>query len=693
MAELWRFVDEAPAKPVQPAPPEPEMWRFVDEAPPRPPERGVIGDLADSGNALATGFWKGAVNLAGMPLDSAINAWDLLKAGAGSAYIKATGKAPPAALELSDRKKVWGTSEWLMEQAKKTALTRSLVQAQNPEYEGGYLQALGSSLPGGPTKPSLNAARMVGLNAASALSGKAAADAGGDPEWAILAGLAPNAATMAAGMAARRAIVGNAAARQKMNERMATLENAGVRPSVGLATGNRLAAGVENILALTPGAQTIMGDYRKRVVDALQAKAKEAADTAAAGSDTGSLIAGRAIREGLKNAVGDFRKTENDLWDNKFRSTIPANTQVDISNYRRRQEELTALVPGAENISGKLNNPELVAILKAYEKDLAGTPAQTVTTNVLMPGAAGYAPVTTVIPGTPAKNTIPFGVAHEIRKLIGEKSRNANFTSDIKTKEWDSIYGPMTQDLEKAAANAGPAAVQAWKRANRYTRGWKGRMENLAPFSDQDIPLEDVFHRVEGTLGDQASVFQALKKTLPEGARGTVAATVINKLGRATPGQQNELGDVWSHERFLTNWNNLSQEGRQALLSGFPNSGQVLRDIGDVAKSSAFLRSNSREWANPSNTAATHAARVVLGGLLYGAPAAMAGIVPAAVPLSAAGILVGSNLGARTLTSKTVVDYLSAKYPHMPAAEIQDKIRALTSSGLLSPDQKPQDAP
>lgn len=78
----------------------------------------TAGDLTQ---AAASGVNAGAMDLLGLPMDTAANVVDLGKAGIGTLYHAATGNDIPQALQIGDRALVPGTSEWLKAKARETA--------------------------------------------------------------------------------------------------------------------------------------------------------------------------------------------------------------------------------------------------------------------------------------------------------------------------------------------------------------------------------------------------------------------------------------------------------------------------------------------------------------------------------------------------------------------------------------------
>lgn len=146
----------------------------------KPEKKRPASSLTDVPNAIGTGANQAMLRLAGLPVDTVANVLDLGKAALGTPFLLA-GKEPPQALQVGDRSKVLGSGENLI-----AAVPKAAVRAQNPEYEGGYLQAAGSALPSiiAPTS-----ARQAAVNVGSVMTGKTIGDATGSVPLSIAASM------------------------------------------------------------------------------------------------------------------------------------------------------------------------------------------------------------------------------------------------------------------------------------------------------------------------------------------------------------------------------------------------------------------------------------------------------------------------------------------------------------------------
>jgi hypothetical protein len=107
----------------------------------------IAADPGKAGKALLTGLLKGStVNLAGMPVDAAVNVYNLGKAGVGYAGSK-LGLPADALPELTEKSDVPGSSDWLANQVR-GAGGGKLIDA--PEGSPEVASMLGEMLAPGP---------------------------------------------------------------------------------------------------------------------------------------------------------------------------------------------------------------------------------------------------------------------------------------------------------------------------------------------------------------------------------------------------------------------------------------------------------------------------------------------------------------------------------------------------------------
>jgi hypothetical protein len=648
------------------------------------PEAGTGSGVLDRANAFATGYWRGLTNLVGLPVDTVQNVIDLGKAAIGAPYIALTGKVPPAALQVGDRADVVGSGANLSRAATGTNIGSAMLNAANPEYQGGYLQTAGAGMTGVMApNTGLQAANQALIGSGSAMAAKLGYDVTGDPATAVIAGLSPMGAQQAITAGTKYAVRGGEAGRQQMEQRIQDLKNAGVaNPTLGLASGNKMIGGIENILQSTPGAVNIMGRARDSAISGLRGTVEDAANLAS--TNRGALESGTAIQSGIKNFKNDFKGTQEQLY-NRLGQYMPPQYPTDIVQTRGALAGLNADIPGAPALSKFFKNSKIQALESALQSDTAGnppgvmvTPRPAVAGGGLMNAPVSPPPVQTPIPGSQL-DTLPFEAVKKTRTLVGNEIADNSLMSQVPLSKWKPLYAAISQDLGNSAQRAGPEASQAFNRATDYTRAGSQRLERVAPFAQTTAP-EQAFTAMVNASKENVSTLQAVKKTLPTDARGTIAGTIIERLGKATNGVQNDTGTAWSPETFLTNWNKMAPKARDELFSGFPNSDAVKSNVDSVAKAASMMRDSSKMWANPSGTAANMWARGTLGALGIGGGAAGLGLLNPMVPAGAAMSLLGTNRLASGLTSPKVVQAMANR------GYVSPELLNAQAMGLLAPD-------
>lgn len=593
----------------------------------------------DSLTALTSGINRGALaGLPGIPMDTLANVVDMGKAAVGVGYGALTGNAPPAALDPMDRSGIPLTSDWLMKKYQNSAIAPAF-NPSDPADEGGYLQTIGTALPG-----AMNVPQAI-QSAIGATAGKAAYDATGLEAARVLGTLAPAAARQGLSAAGKYAVRGGEDGRQELQRRVETLRAAGIdEPTVGLATGNRLIGGIENVLRDTPGAIGVMEANRAKAMGGLEGTTARGADLASA--ERGALVAGQGIQSGLAAFVDKFKDRQDGLYD-KLAQQIGPETQIPVNSTQNALARLTSTTPGAEALTEGLVNREIARTAKNFNADAARIQPTMYGTQALTP-------------------ELPFGGVKKVRSDVGSNISN-ELLSGAPAAQWKALYAGLSEDMKGGAALSGPAATQAFNRANKYTsavQGDGGRMEKVAPFTSQSkLAPEDSFNSLVRTLASKGSTFDAVKKSLPDSARGKIAGTVIEDLGKSIDSKQNANGSNWSSETFLTNWNKLTPEGQKKLFSGFKDSEKVSAAVGSVAEAAALMRGNGL-WNNPSGTAASSQARDFVRKFATPISAAAAAggalISPMAVAAVPAG-LAATNMLARGLTSQSTIKALSRK--------------------------------
>jgi hypothetical protein len=609
----------------------PPEWMSGPTREPPPQEGATTVDRAAAG---AAGVNSGVAKLVGIPMSALVNLSNLASVGAGYLHSKITGEAPPHFYDPANKESVPFTSEW------NVAHLGSAAEAPRPDDTASrYLHAAGEGATAA-VAPGSAGARIPALlsGVSGATSQQVAAEAGASPAVQMAAGfagsLAPSAGRFAAAESTKRILRGDEAGRQQVADNIATFKRAGIdAPSVGQVTEGRAARGAESFLAKVPGGAGRMAKVSEQEASNMGGKLEQLAGSLA--PKASGEQAGRAITKGIEGGNGfieKFKAKSTDNYNELDKYVKPADT-FDVSNTKAALQKLTTPIKGAENTSGKLINPRIKAINDAMNADLAAN-----------------------------NGVLPYKAVKELRTMIGDEMAGGPLGGDVPTAQWRKLYSALSADMEGAAAKSGPQAEAALARANSYHAAGMKRLDVLGSVVDKAGGPEAVFRAATNGTKEGATTIRAVMQSLPDDARKTVSATVLRRMGRATAGKQDDLGEKFSTETFLTNWNTISPQAKAVL---FDRYGPAFRsDMDAVAKVASNLRDGSKVFVNPSGTG--QAAAQISAGV---------GFITALVnghPLAAAGVatgVAGAYGGARWMTSPKIVNWLakSARAPKSAA--------------------------
>jgi len=409
---------------------------------------------------------------------------------------------------------------------------------------------------------------------------------------------------------------------------------------------------VENTLLTTPGAINTATAAKNRVLDGLKKKAEQTRDMAS--SKQGPTVAGellqRDLRDNIKgkrdNVYGPLNNKADNLIEQE-RNGVPV--QYPIDNTRKTLANLTALNPDSPNYSSGAIHPDIADINKRVQADLA------------MPGGqlpTGKFTTSSVVPQPIMEHGPNIGGIRSMRSDVGARLGESTLLGSRQKAPLKQLYGALSEDRMNAAKitdmqagpqlnNKGPA-MRASKRADRYYTSLDNRADAVQPLVDMANP-EDASRAYLGYASQNSGSLKALrqtKRTLGKEARAANTSTWIDKMGRATPGNQDDLSEVWSASTFLTNWNQSSPAARRELLSGFDNATQVSKDMDAIARAASMVKESSKMFANPSGTAASSSLRKVLAGT---------GAVSLLLHPLATAATVGVGLGVSKATAHTLM--------------------------------------
>lgn len=203
------------------------------------------------------------------------------------------------------------------------------------------------------------------------------------------------------------------------------------------------------------------------------------------------------------------------------------------------------------------------------------------------------------------------------------------------------MWGALSDDIDRSLRAAGRAdAAGTFRRADtafRNALGHQERVEALLAGSNEEVAAR----LISMSRTDSRALRQSLQTMAPEQAE-QVRSGLIQMLGRANPGAQDEIGSVFSLQTFLTNFDRIPPEARRSIFPGQMRAD--LEDLGTLARAArdgGGFRNNSRS-GNAINVATIIrglGAMTTKGGVAFG----VAG-VPGAAASAAASLALGRLL-------------------------------------------------
>lgn len=649
------------------------------------PERSFMGELGHQAGLTGRYAIEGMSALPAMIADAPAR---IINAGTGL-WNMATGGNVSRIKPIAESIPNWLTQAGFPEP--ETAGERVIGDASRAVAGVGAGLGLGATLP---QKLSAALTARPAMQAASAATGGVAGgltrESGGGPAAQLSAALVgstvPGLAVNGVPAATRFAFRGGEANLPQIRQNIGDFESSGTSPTVGQATGGRVARATESILSKSPGGA---GPMVAKANDQQSGIGQGLYDLAATLSPKSSAtLSGRTIERGISGDGGfidQFKQQQQQLY-NALDQHIPSGTRIDVSNTKNALADLNAGIPGAPNVSAFFKNAKIQGIEGALKADTEGL--DSILARPDIPDQLKQ-----LVSGVPKKEAaemlsgfvdgkLPYEALKKLRTLVGNEMADSTFASDVPRSKWTRLYAALSDDLGNAAQERGPQATQTWQRANWYTRAGMDRIDALRNIVERAGGPENIFQAATSGTREGATTLRGVMQSLPEDGQKLLSATVIRRLGMAGPGAQNDLGDAFSTNAFLTNWNKLSPEAKTTLFGRF--GPQFASDMDRIARVASNLRQGSQVFANPSGTAqvvsAQSAGLTALGALATGHPMVAAGV--------GAGVA-GGNIFARLMTNPTVVHWL-AESSKVPSTALPVQINLLSQMGAKNKDAEVQ---
>jgi hypothetical protein len=467
--------------------------------------------------------------------------------------------------------------------------------------------------------PRLQAASATSGGGAAELARESGAGPGGQIAAGVLGGFAPGFGPAGTAAAVRGGFRGGEAGRQRVVENLRTFETAGTTPTVGQATEGRIARASESVLSRTPGAAGVMARRAEDQAEEIGAGLEAAASRLS--RSTTAAQAGASVERGAGAFVDKFKAQSRALY-NELDAHIPAQSPINLRNTSVVLDELSRPIPGAAATSQALANPKLSGIRQALQEDM-----------------------------TAGSGALPYEAVKALRTRVGEMLTDSALVSDVPRAQVKRLYAALTQDVQ-AAASRSPEAMRALNRANNYYKAGMNRLEVLERVIDKNGGPEAVFKAATSGTKEGAFVLRSVMQSLPKENQRDLAAAIVRRLGMAKASVQDQTGEVFSTQTFLTNWNNLSKEAKAVVFNRF--GPQFARDMDDISKVAANLRAGSKVYANPSGTGGAAAQFGTVGAFVM---SILTGQLQVAGGIAAAAG--GANAAARRMTNPNFVRWLA----------------------------------
>lgn len=549
------------------------------------------------------------------------------------------GRAAPESEKIQAFRELLGDVQQRRERQFEAQLGDSTA-AQIGEFVGEVAPAVAALPAGGPT--------LAGRMAAGALGGAVVAGTAPTPEVTTpeeaLEQRGREAATFGAVGAAIPGIgpaIG--VARRTMSKVLGIdtaavreMAEAGISPTMAAVSGQSSKI-IEKSLSELPIAASIIKNASQRVVSQVSDKVTRQAEklsTAATREE-----AGRAIQKGAKTFVRRF-KDRADVLYSKVDDFVKPDDAVPVTktlDFLKKQTQEFAETPNIENV---MSNPKLSRMSEA-------------------------------LIGDATDGTIPYKILTKLRSKIGGELSNPVTLADIPRAELKQLYSSISDDIKELAISKGPKAIKAFNQANNYYKGGADRIKTHIDDLIKAKTPERAFQLATQGTKEGATKLRALRKSIPKEKFDALRGVVLRRMGQATPAAQDAAGQAFSVNTFMTNWNRLDNNAKNALFAG--SADKVLSNsLNKLARATSRLKEVER-LANTSGTA-RQITNFLTGASFLANPI-----------LTTTGLAAGAT-GAKLMTSPKFVNWLSGAVVQKTPRAAQQHIQKLEAIAVANPD-------
>jgi hypothetical protein len=606
--------------------------------------------------ALGSGLTSGIADVAGLPVDTARKVVELGKAGAGVAYHETTGKQIPHALEPGADQPDVGSTDWIKGHLRTWLGSDALDTKQNTPTNR-VIHSAGEGIPSAVLTPEVAGAAALS-GAAGGAGSQIVKEQGGSPLAQSLAGLAAGSAPAlgAGAAAASRGIVrGGAEGQTAMQQRIDDAAKAGTSLTAGQAGGSPTVQYAEGTMSKLWGGAPIKKLGEQQTHD-MGGRIGQIIGNLSKGESVSPMVAGESITKGIGDArtpgtaLGDMHSAEGAAYG-KLDDLIHPDTSMSASKTMATLNDVgtqSGVVPVPSQIRGIRKN-----LIKKVDQNSEPT---------------GFEGVGNPPEPTP---TLSYGDLRGLKTELGNSIDWGFAPSDkVANGKLIKLWGSVKDDIDSGAMNHSPEAAEAQTQANALYQRNQATRDDLKPFIDKAGGPEALYQAATNGTKLGATKINTVMGAINPDQQNIVRATVLDRLGKPAGAQD----AAYSPSTFLTQWNRLAPESKDALFGHSGTTGSLRDNLDSLAKTSSNINAGTK-LRNPSGTGEAI-------GHVAGIEAAFEGIKNA---LSGnlhtlAGTVAGVGLNnalSRALTNPKTVAWL-AKTTKAPISALPNAIHQLS---------------
>jgi len=319
------------------------------------------------------------------------------------------------------------------------------------------------------------------------------------------------------------------------------------------------------------------------------------------------------------------------------------------------------------------------SLLKEMSTELSAAPASR---------SKAYAPAVNMLKSivADAQTGIDFKTLRAIRTDIGRDladplSSGATSSQNAAMKR---VYAALTDDMTNVATEAGDSASKAMSRADNFKRAFETTSRDTLNKILKYDAEEKAYKFAISASKDGGTSLSKLRKLFTKEEWDDVSATVLSQLGDAP------ANGGFSIDRFVTNYNKLAPEAKDALFRGgkYKQASQALDEYVDLMG----MLKDAKRFNNTSNTAGAIQTNMILwqlGGLAAtGAGGALTGEqMGVGSVMGAAGAILAPRVAAKLITNPEFVRWL-AEPVTQGAIDVTTHLTKLVAIGMANPEIK-----